>query len=73
MDSRVFFRVLPKVLYHGINKMRFIWHRDNGKVDSISRSQFKLCLSTSAYQFPRLTSLVHKSICYCLSIQNPRN
>ena len=29
----MFFRVLHKVLYRGNSKIRFLWHRDNGKID----------------------------------------
>ena len=29
--------VLHKVLYHENSKMRFLWHRHNGKIDRISQ------------------------------------
>ena len=31
---------LGKVLYHENSKMRFLWHRDNVKIDHISRSRY---------------------------------
>ena len=32
MGFTCFFHVLPKVLYHENSKMRFLSHRDNGKI-----------------------------------------
>ena len=39
-NSQVFFHVLHKVLHRKNSKMRFPWHRDNGKIDRISQSQY---------------------------------
>ena len=43
----MFFRVLQKVLYHEKSKMKFAWHRGNGKLDRILRSRFESSLVTS--------------------------
>ena len=32
--------VFHKVLYRENSKMRFLWHRDNGKIDHISRLRY---------------------------------
>ena len=40
MEFTCFFVFLHKVLYPEDNKMRFLWHRDNEKIDRISRSQY---------------------------------
>ena len=34
------FCVFHKGLYCENSKMRFLWHRDNGKLDCISRSRY---------------------------------
>ena len=42
----MFFRVLHKILYNEIGKIRFIWYRDNGEIDRISWSRATRLIQT---------------------------